>query len=123
LYLLADLAQFLPGAVAFTDIDACLHRKVLIPGGIHDAVLLLETKAKVAFDNGACTIPKGQREALAAFVRKGIEVWVLFQPRDSEVIDKRVLGPRGQLGAADLVTMDQLARMVKTWWDEAGRSA
>jgi len=95
------LTDTLPGA---SDIDFVLEQKTT------GRVLICE------FKSAGEHLPLGQRLLLKTMVRKGCDVWVVWQRKDHKV-QRAAMNGAGGLGPVASLTRQQFSRQVQAWWD------
>lgn len=92
----------LPGRVGGSDIDYFLEQSKT------GRMLALELKPPGA------SLPMGQRLLLKALVRKGIEVWVVWEHGDH--VEVGAMNRDGQLPFVEAMDLEKLAGLVSAWW-------
>lgn len=97
--------QALPGRVGGMDIDFCLNQSKT------GRVLMMSLMAK------GYRISIGERITYAIMRAKGIDVWYLWDMEDGNV-RRGVARRNGYSGKVETFTKDQVAALVREWWDE-----
>lgn len=97
------LSEHLPGRVSGADIDCVLEQSRT------GRVLFFEFKRK------GQTLPTGQRLLLRAMVRKGIDVWVVWE--DSTHVECGTLDENGEVLFVERMTKGALGRKARKWWN------
>lgn len=96
------LADALPGRASGSDIDCVVEQSKT------GRVLLME------FKPAGGKLPMGQRIMLRAFVRKGMDVWVIWEFDDH--VEAGIMDSTGEVQFIQPLTTDELRERVGKWW-------
>lgn len=100
------LSDVLPGRVSASDIDAVIEQSKT------GRVLFLELKPENV------QLPVGQRLLLKTMVRKGIDVWVVWEEKDGTHVQAGVMDETGEVRFVQRMTIRQLGMRAKRWWND-----
>jgi hypothetical protein len=98
--------ESLPGKVGGMDVDFTVNQAAT------DRALMLEFKPEGAY------LSTGHRLTFRLFVRKGIDVWVLWEQKDGtvKVAGVNAAGHTPIISAA--MPRVKVAQLIREWWDE-----
>lgn len=100
------LNEVLPGRVGGSDIDSVVEQNRT------GRVLFMEFKPE------GVSLPVGQRLLLRTMVKKGIDVWCVWEEKDGVHAQAGTMDETGEVRFVQRMTIRQLGMRVKRWWND-----